>query len=781
MQRFQQTRWAARRWLPPLGIVTALAIGAFAGEAKLKNGTSLSGSPKAIETLNKGPKKGEAYPTTIYAVQMVSTPLQRYFVPMGQTADVVDVGLSKLEVFKLPQKKLTGGSQELGQVGEFVEKPAPFDAHGRRNVKLLTAARELTIVQGVTEITPECLKVIALNYHWETALATSSIPVEVLDPMLRQAGGANGADQRLKIARFYIQAEMYGPAQAELEAIEREYPDLSEAIRQARTTLTKGLAQELLGELKRRQAAGQHRFVEDKIRAFPVNSVDATTLREVRDIGEQYETARERMEQVKLRLAELQAQLGDDARVPEIGTRRAAIVEGLNFTNLGRLDAFLKLADDPQLKTDEKLALAISGWVVGSDNAVTELNQALRLFQARLVLLDYLRTRDDGALERRTLLEKLTALEGLGAPRIAQLIRLLPPNSDAGGADPGQAVRIAVESRADEPPVAYHVLLPLEYHPDHRYPLLVALHGFNNGPEQELAFWGGGATRVGPAQRLGYIVITPEYTTKPNQRAYDYSSDAHKIVLAALRDVRQRFSVDSDRVFLAGHNMGGDAAFDIGLAHPSLFAGAIPITGTIDRYPKFYRENARGLPLYVVAGELDRDTCARNSGPLMYMMTHNFDLIYTEYMGGGLDSYYSEIHKLFDWMSRARRKPLPREFAVQTMRAVDNEFYWYGLDGIPPATVNVDWNAKRGKAPNPMKVDCKITPGNSVDIKSGAARHRVWLTPEEGLVDFDKRLEVRINGRQKFNDFLKADLEAMLEHARTSGDRQRLYWAVLEF
>ena len=41
-----------------------------------------------------------------------------------------------------------------------------------------------------------------------------------------------------------------------------------------------------------------------------------------------------------------------------------------------------------------------------------------------------------------------------------------------------------------------------------------------------------------------------------------------------------RFFHDGDRVFLTGHSMGGDAAWDIALAHPDLWAGAIPLVAT---------------------------------------------------------------------------------------------------------------------------------------------------------------------------------------------------------
>ena len=66
-------------------------------------------------------------------------------------------------------------------------------------------------------------------------------------------------------------------------------------------------------------------------------------------------------------------------------------------------------------------------------------------------------------------------------------------------------------------------------------------------------------------------------------------------------------------------------------------------------------------------------------------------------------------------------------------------------------------------------------------VTTGASHHRLWLPRGEGLIDFDKRLKVRINRTDRWNDFIKPDLAAMLEHVRIYGDRQQLYWAMLEF
>jgi len=778
-----------RRVFRPAGwpIVTVLSLVmltsmARAGEVRLKNGIVLSGKITEIETLLPPPHKPKKGPTVITPILSVTNPLQRYFVPIRQRESISnDVNLSRNETFLLKQAKMSGSSREIGLVGDYLDKPGPFDPHGRRTVHLRASPRNFDVIQGVTEVTPEFLKIMALNYSWETALSTRSVPQDILDPILRTANGENSADHRLKIARFYIQAEMYAAAERELEAIAREHSDLAETVGQVRVILRQALSQELLGELKLRRAAGQHRFVYEHTRSFPVNDVAAPVLREVREMTTEYEEASDRIDRIRGMLAELQSQLGDDPRIADIGPRRSEIIENLNVTTLPRLDAFTKLAVGQALKPDEKLAVALSGWVLGSDNAVTELDQALRYWQARFLLLDYLRTSDDGENDRRETLERMTALEGVSAARIAQILALLPPPLDASGAKPGQVVRFQVTPPNADNPVAYWALLPPEYHPDHTYPLLVVLHSEKRSPDAEIAFWGGTAEKVGQAQRHGYIVIAPEFTTRPGQTKYDYSPLSHRIVFGALRDARRRFSIDSDRVFLAGHDMGGDATFDIGFSHPDLFAGIIPIAGVSDRYCQFYWENAKTLPMYVVSGELDRDTVVRNAKELMRMMERNYDLIYCEYVGAGPDSFYSEIHKLFDWMSRYRRVKPPKQIETKTLRETDNQVFWYEFDGIPRNVTNVDWTAEKKRAIRPMIATAIITEGNSLVIQSGAARNRVWLSPDNGLVNFDNRLSVRVNGRQRFNDFLKPDIKALLERVRLTGDRQQLYWAVLEF
>ncbi len=75
---------------------------------------------------------------------------------------------------------------------------------------------------------------------------------------------------------------------------------------------------------------------------------------------------------------------------------------------------------------------------------------------------------------------------------------------------------------------------------------------------------------MGEASRHGYIVITPHWA-KPQQPLYQYTEDEHARVLQSLRDAMRRTSIDVDRVYLCGHHMGGDAVWDMALAHSRYF------------------------------------------------------------------------------------------------------------------------------------------------------------------------------------------------------------------
>lgn len=759
-----------------------------AGSARLKNDLVLEGVPVPVMGLTEKTIKQHQGPIPNYPILMIDAGLKWYFVPGKRVSDVnQEAELAKYETFTF-KPTLTGRRLTPTSLGAY-EEIEDFDAHGHRTVTIRTQFGPVKIVQAITRLTPQYITVKGLTHEWEHGIATTSVPVPILDPILRNATDQSDPLDRLAIARFYLQAGLYLECEAELKSIAEDFPEHADRVAEMREQLDQLIAQRLVRELTMRRNAGQHFLVRAKARDFPQSRLRAEARRSVQELVEDFQSRRQKMEQVHLLLSELQAQLPDDETARAVAPLRSLLRDRLDFEALPRLDAFLNLADAAELTPESKLALAYSGWLLDSANAIEDLSETLRLWQARHLILEYLQSHDGNM--RGQLLARIEDIEGISPRRVLDMIPYLPAVRSARDIAPGHAATVTVpdtepvRAGADEAPDAelpYTVLLPHEYSPHHRYPLIIALAPAERTPAQEVIWWGGTAENPGQSQRHGYIVIAPHYQ-RPQQQDYDYDVRAHRAVVDSLRDARKRFSIDSDRVFLAGHGMGADAAFDIGLSHPSLFAGVVPICGRADRYCSFYWPNAKHLSWYIVGGELDRDTFEQNArqGQINTMMRMGFDIIYALYIGRGYESYYAEIHRIFDWMDVTRRTTYLSEFEVKTLRPYDNRFYWVEVEGLPRAALESSVIiGDRRRRTSPMMLHARVAPSRStIDVRTGSDRTTLWLSPE--LVDFENPVSIRIKGRQRFHDFLQPRLGDILEDLYQRGDRQKLYWTRLSF
>jgi hypothetical protein len=236
--------------------------------------------------------------------------------------------------------------------------------------------------------------------------------------------------------------------------------------------------------------------------------------------------------------------------------------------------------------------------------------------------------------------------------------------------------------------------------------------------------------------------------------------------------------VDIDRVFLTGHGIGGDAVWDIAIAHPDIWAGVIPIVATADRFVTRYAKNAAYVPWYVVAGELDGDKLARNATQLDRYLKPTTDITVVEYLGRGYEPFGDEIQRIFDWMGR-RKRTMPKEFEYVTMRSSDNFFWWVEASGLPQKSLvaPANWPPQRGV--RPFQFDSNVTANNRVSVNCRVEKATVWLSPE--LVDFKQQMIVEVNNRplQPRDRIVRPDLNVLLEDVRTRADRQHPFWAKL--
>jgi predicted esterase len=369
----------------------------------------------------------------------------------------------------------------------------------------------------------------------------------------------------------------------------------------------------------------------------------------------------------------------------------------------------------------------------------------------------------------------------IGKPKAPAEKPEAPADAPAGGpvvptGTPG-LFEITVAGLPEEPQIKYWLQLPPEYDPYRRYPCVVTLNGAGTTPQQQIDWWAGGYNsevnnRFGQASRHGYIVLAPRWT-REHQRKYEFSAREHAAALYTLRDACKRFAIDTDRVFLSGHSMGGDAAWDIGLAHPDLWSGIIPIVAVADKYVKHrYQENGRYVPMYFICGEKDGNKMALNSSEWDYYFRHiGYDVMVVQYQGRGHEHFHDEIQRLFDWMNLHKRNFFPKEFTVYSMRPWDNFFWWVETDKPKPANIvlPVEWP---GTA-RPYETEGRVLETNAVTVTTGADKVTVWLSPE--IVNFEAKVTVHIKGKRYLN--VQPSIATMLEDARTRADRQHPFWA----
>lgn len=763
-------------------VVLAATSAAWASRVMMHDGRVFEGRLAPLASVIDSPKAANLAKTMV----LVDDGLRRVYVPQRQVQSVneLDAG-DPIEKFDIPQHISEAGNRvaAVGEIFGFTE----FDEYGRRVIRIDTNQGPQAIIQGITEITPEwtkleCVDAEGIHYVWDMRIATNTIPRAVLGRILEKRVDPKSLDQRLKIVRLYIQSERFKDAELELQQLLGDFPNLppdqKALFEQTGVRLRQTSARRVLDEIEARRKAGQHRLAYSLLQSFPTEKVAGETLQAVSGLVKEYDQAEARGKLALRRFDELLRDIKDSQTKLRLTAIRDEINAELSNNTLDRVAAFMQFQADDVIKSDEKIALMVSGWLAGSDYAVRNLPTALSMYDTRNFIAKYLA--ESSLNERNKLLGELRRQEAFTPDLMARIISLMKPPMPLVGKSEKVAgmFEVPIDYMQDQIPINYTVQLPQEYDPHRRYPVLMVLHSAGATPQHELEWWAGGVTadgrRFGQADRFGYIVIAPTWA-KEQQTAYNYSEEEHAAVLYTLRDAYRRFSIDTDRVFIAGHGIGGDAAWEMAAAHPDLWAGYIGVSAHSDKTINYYKENARYVAKYLVCGEMDNSLWTQNAVQMDEYLSRGDNVTVVQYKGRGREHFSDELLRIFDWMSRQKREPFPREYKCRSVRYFDG-FFWWVDTAEPPERGIIDPDNLPPKGYVPLYVEARITANNGVDVKTGCQNVTVWLAPE--LIDFKRPCDVRIRG-QKINKgpYVEPDAAVLLEDVRTRSDRLHPFWA----
>lgn len=330
------------------------------------------------------------------------------------------------------------------------------------------------------------------------------------------------------------------------------------------------------------------------------------------------------------------------------------------------------------------------------------------------------------------------------------LMAFLPYTADAQRLKPGPQ-DLSFFSSVDDTDQPYSVYIPENFDESKSYPLVVFLHGawsnhrlgmrrlFGVGNSQGYDFILPGnvpfendveASRYWPPFRpVDYIAAAPlargtaGYQGVPEQDVYDM-----------IDDLKARFNIDEERVYLTGLSMGGGGTLWLGLTRPDVWAAIAPVCPAPPDGTMELAGNASNLPVHLFIGDKDFlfQTATEWKGKFEETALR---LDYAEYPGVGHNSWewaYKDGF-IFDWFSQFKRDLYPEKVSFTTKWFKYNSAYWLTIDDMIP-----------GKT---ATAEAKFTGLNAITVTvSGINAFTLRL---EGHPQFNssRKVSVNVNGK----------------------------------
>jgi len=314
--------------------------------------------------------------------------------------------------------------------------------------------------------------------------------------------------------------------------------------------------------------------------------------------------------------------------------------------------------------------------------------------------------------------------------------------------------------------------IPLTYQPSKGYGLVVCLHGAGFTGDVYLERW---------QARLGddYILACPTYAA-----GAWFTRQAEDLVLATIQQVRSRYHVDPDRIFLTGMSNGGIGAWLIGMHHASLFAGLAPMASGLDEALMPFLANLRNTPVYMIHGAKDQVMPVELSQAISRELTElGYPHVYREHqrehpMAGGHYFPREELPDLVTWLNAQRRDPLPSRLTLVREASHFQAFGWVRLDATDPIAAFSDdlvtKHDERIKRREYASLDVAVVAPNRIDVKAERVqRYSLFLNSQ--LIDIAKPITITTNGKQSFEGSVTASLETLLRQMRIRHDPRQLF------
>ncbi len=261
------------------------------------------------------------------------------------------------------------------------------------------------------------------------------------------------------------------------------------------------------------------------------------------------------------------------------------------------------------------------------------------------------------------------------------------------------------------------------------------------------------------------------YPTVTNQRSGWTQPEGERFVLAIIDELKRTYRIDTNRIFVAGHSMGGFGSWHLGGKHADLFAAAGPMAG--GTFGRGVVPNFRNLPLRVYNAEDDERVKPASSIRAFEQINKELRPHFGGYpaefhlyppkdrIGHGIPTKHGhDLRSIFQWMLKHTRNPRPDRVVWEPSLAWKRHFYWLRSEdgrGI------IDVQRK----------------GNTFTVAGGRGDLSIEL--DARLCDLKKPVIVKLmedgQTNEVFNEVPKLSLRVLVESVSIRNDPEMIYLA----
>lgn len=201
------------------------------------------------------------------------------------------------------------------------------------------------------------------------------------------------------------------------------------------------------------------------------------------------------------------------------------------------------------------------------------------------------------------------------------------------------------------------VLLPVHYEPRaRRYPLVVSLHGSGErGTDNQAQLTNGLSVFATLREKHPHVVVAPQLPPDETWGGSWYGGETagQRMLVAIVRELRGRGSIDPHRVYGVGYSMGAIGLWDILARHPGLFTAAVLVAGDLD----LARSSAlTNVPLWAIVGGRDTVVPPDNTRAFARLVGDHDVAKVTEIAGAGHDVWRTAFahEPVWEWLFAQR-------------------------------------------------------------------------------------------------------------------------------